>query len=76
METTAGKVARLICDVYTPNGKPFEGDPRWILKKVINEAKDMGYIFEVGPECEFSFSIQMIMDFQQHFPMKRQVILI
>ena len=71
-----GKVARLICDVYTPNGKPFEGDPRWILKKVINEAKDMGYIFEVGPECEFSFSIQMIMDFQQHFPMKRQVILI
>ena len=48
-----GKVARLICDVYTPNGKPFEGDPRWILKKVINEAKDMGYIFEVGPECEF-----------------------
>ena len=48
-----GKVARLICDVYTPDGKPFEGDPRWILKKVINEAKDMGYIFEVGPECEF-----------------------
>ena len=48
-----GRVARLICDVYTPNGKPFEGDPRWILKKVINEAKDMGYIFEVGPECEF-----------------------
>ena len=43
-----GKVARLICDVYTPNGKPFEGDPRWILKKVINEAKDMGYIFELS----------------------------
>ena len=71
-----GKVARLICDVYTPNGKPFEGDPRWILKKVINEAKDMDILFEVGPECEFSFSIQMIMDFQQHFHMKRQVILI
>ena len=32
-----GKVARLICDVYTPDGKPFEGDPRWILKKVIKE---------------------------------------
>lgn len=48
-----GKVARLICDVYTPDGKPFEGDPRWILKKVINEAEDMGYVFEVGPECEF-----------------------
>ena len=48
-----GKVARLICDVYTPDGKPFEGDPRWILKKVIKEAEDMGYVFEVGPECEF-----------------------
>ena len=48
-----GKVARLICDVYTPDGKPFEGDPRWILKKVIKEAQDMGYVFEVGPECEF-----------------------
>ena len=48
-----GKVARLICDVYTPDGKPFEGDPRWILKRVIKEAQDMGYVFEVGPECEF-----------------------
>ena len=36
-----GKVARLICDVYTPDGKPFEGDPRWILKKVIKEAEDL-----------------------------------
>ena len=48
-----GKVARLICDVYRPNGEPFEGDPRYILKKVIKQAEDMGYIFEVGPECEF-----------------------
>ena len=48
-----GKVARLICDVYRPNGEPFEGDPRYILKKVIKQAEDMGYSFEVGPECEF-----------------------
>ena len=48
-----GKVARLICDVYTPDGKPFEGDPRWILKKTIKEANEMGYRFDVGPECEF-----------------------
>ena len=48
-----GKVARLICDVYTPDGKPFEGDPRWILKKTIKEAADLGYRFDVGPECEF-----------------------
>ncbi len=48
-----GKVARLICDVYRPNGEPFEGDPRYILKCAVNEAKSMGYKFEVGPECEF-----------------------
>lgn len=48
-----GKVARLICDVYMPDGTPFEGDPRYILKKAINKAKDMGYTMNVGPECEF-----------------------
>lgn len=48
-----GKVARMICDVYRPNGTPFEGDPRYILKKVLKEAADMGYTFNVGPECEF-----------------------
>lgn len=48
-----GKVARLICDVYRPNGEPFEGDPRYILKRAVKEAADLGYSFEVGPECEF-----------------------
>ena len=46
-----GKVARLLCDVYRPNGQPFEGDPRYILKKAVKEAEDMGYSFDVGPEC-------------------------
>jgi len=50
----AGKVARLICDVYNPDGTPFEGDPRYILKRAIQKAQDMGYDeFNVGPECEF-----------------------
>ncbi len=48
-----GKVARFICDVYRPDGTPFEGDPRYILKKVMKEAKELGYTFNVGPECEF-----------------------
>ena len=48
-----GKVARLICDVYMPDGTPFEGDPRYILKKAINKAEAMGYTMNVGPECEF-----------------------
>ena len=45
-----GKVARIICDVYMADGTPFEGDPRYILKKQIEKAKQMGYIFNVGPE--------------------------
>tara|TARA_Y100000310_G_scaffold332444_1_gene408030 strand:+ start:4203 stop:5408 length:1206 start_codon:yes stop_codon:yes gene_type:complete len=45
--------ARIICDVYTPEGEPFEGDPRYILKKVLKEAGDMGYRFLVGPDLEF-----------------------
>lgn len=48
-----GKVARFICDVYYADGTPFEGDPRYILKRVIKEAAEMGYRLEVGPECEF-----------------------
>ena len=48
-----GKVARIICDVYMADGTPFDGDPRYILKKQIEKAKQMGYIFNVGPECEF-----------------------
>jgi glutamine synthetase len=48
-----GKVARFLCDVYRPDGTPFEGDPRNILKKVVKEAEQIGYSFNVGPECEF-----------------------
>ena len=48
-----GKVARIICDVYRPDGKPFAGDPRYVLRRVVEEAKEMGYTLNVGPECEF-----------------------
>lgn len=48
-----GKVARLICDVHNPDGTPFVGDPRGTLKRVLKRAADMGYTFNVGPECEF-----------------------
>ena len=48
-----GKVARLICDIYRPDGRPFEGSPRYILQRVLKRAADMGYQFNVGPECEF-----------------------
>ncbi len=52
-DTEQGKIARLICDVYRTDGTPFEGDPRFVLRRAIKEAADMGYTVNVGPECEF-----------------------
>jgi glutamine synthetase len=51
--TAEGKVARFVCDVYTYGNKPFEGDPRYVLKKIMAEAAKMGYSFNTGPELEF-----------------------
>lgn len=45
--------ARFICDVYMPDGTPFEGDPRYILKKQLERAAKMGYVYNTGPELEF-----------------------
>ncbi|MDF9407979.1 type I glutamate--ammonia ligase [Pelotomaculum isophthalicicum JI] len=56
-----GGVARLICDVYNPDGSPFAGDPRYVLKKVLAEAAEMGYSMQVGPELEF-FMFQIDQD--------------
>ena len=52
-KSSLGKVARIICDVYTTEEKPFVGDPRYILKRSIKKANDMGFMFNIGPECEF-----------------------
>ena len=48
-----GAVARLICDIYKPDGTPFEGCPRNNLKRILKEAEEMGYKMAVGPELEF-----------------------
>jgi glutamine synthetase len=48
------RVARLICDIYLPDGRPFPGDPRGVLKRALSEAADMGFsAMNVGPEPEF-----------------------
>lgn len=52
-QTVGQPTAGIICDVCQPEGSPFEGDPRFILKKFMNKARDMGYIFNTGPELEF-----------------------
>ena len=53
--TENGKAARLICDIYRSDGKPFEGDPRFILKQAAAEAAKAGFEYNVGPEPEFYF---------------------
>jgi glutamine synthetase len=45
--------ARVICDVYTPNGEPFAGDPRFVLRRQLERARKLGYIWNAGPELEF-----------------------
>jgi glutamine synthetase len=45
--------ARVICDVYTPDGVPFEGDPRYVLKRQLQRAAEAGFDYRVGPELEF-----------------------
>ena len=47
--------ARMFCDICMPNGKPFEGDPRYVLKRNIKRAADLGYTFYVGPELEYFY---------------------
>lgn len=48
-------VGRIFCDVVQPNGQPYEGDPRYVLKRVLKEAADMGYTYYVGPELEYFY---------------------
>ncbi|MBU1147212.1 MAG: glutamine synthetase family protein [Candidatus Omnitrophica bacterium] len=50
-----GLSARMFCDVVKPNGKPFEGDPRYILKKNLKKIKDIGFTYYIGPELEYFY---------------------
>jgi glutamine synthetase len=53
-DDTAGfPTARIICDIYTPDGRPFAGDPRGVLKRAIEEATKLGMTYHVAPEVEF-----------------------
>ncbi|MEN6372333.1 MAG: glutamine synthetase family protein [Armatimonadota bacterium] len=50
-----GKVARMFCDIHYPDGRPYEGDPRWVLKQQLQRAAKLGYTFYVGPELEYFY---------------------
>jgi len=51
--TEPAKMARIICNIYTPDGKPSMVDPRYALKRVLEKAHSMGYEIQIGPELEF-----------------------
>jgi len=48
-------VARMFCDILHPDGRPFEGDPRYVLRRNLQRAADLGYTFYVGPELEYFY---------------------
>lgn len=48
-------VATMFCDIMMPNGEPYEGDPRYVLKRTLRKAAEMGYTFYVGPELEYYY---------------------
>jgi len=52
-EGTEGGVARMFCDVYSPDGRPFWGDPRFVLRRNLERAAERGFTFYVHPEMEF-----------------------
>jgi len=51
----AGGAARMFCEIRTPDGNPFPGDPRNVLKRVVEKAESLGYTMNVGPELEFFY---------------------
>ena len=52
---TEQAVVRMFCDIYDPDGTPFDGDPRGVLKRQLQRASDLGFTFYVGPELEFFY---------------------
>ncbi len=48
-------VAKMFCDIYEPSGKPFTGDPRYVLKRNMARAKELGFTYYVGPELEYFY---------------------
>ena len=54
-EIAGEKVAMMFCDIQYPDGKPYDGDPRWALKRNLLKLKDKGWTFYVGPEIEYFY---------------------
>src|SRR6266540_3218137 len=48
-------VVRMFCDIHTPAGEPFDGDPRYVLKRMLEKARERGFTFYVSPEMEYFY---------------------
>jgi glutamine synthetase len=48
-------VARMLCDILNPDGTPYEGDPRWVFKRLLKKIADQGFTFYLGPELEYFY---------------------
>lgn len=55
VDPSKANTARLICDIFLPDGRPFEGDPRFVLRQTLRGAADSGYNYYVGPEMEYFY---------------------
>ena len=49
------RVARMFCDIHLPDGAPFQGDPRFVLRRQLERAAQVGFTFYVGPELEYFY---------------------
>lgn len=49
------KTAMMFCDIQTPDGKPYEGDPRWVLQRALHKIEERGWTFYTGPELEYFY---------------------
>jgi glutamine synthetase len=54
-EVAGERVAMMFCDIETPHGEPYEGDPRYVLKRMLKKAADLGYTCYIGPELEYFY---------------------
>jgi glutamine synthetase len=54
-EISGEKVAIMFCDITYPDGRPYEGDPRWVLKRALSKLQDKGWTYYVGPEIEYFY---------------------
>jgi glutamine synthetase len=55
LQTAGGPVAKVVCDIVDLDGTPFEGDPRWVLRRAVQRAREQGYTFYAAPEIEYFY---------------------